>query len=115
VEVRLGERRLIFDAGSGLVPLAAAMAAEPGPVDVDLILSHTHYDHICGLPFSRPCSGREIKSASGLAHLTHGVPAETTLRASLNAPVNPTSARRSGPTSNFASSRRDRCWILAEA
>jgi phosphoribosyl 1,2-cyclic phosphodiesterase len=89
VEVRLGERRLIFDAGSGLVPLAAAMAAEPGPIDVDLILSHTHYDHICGWPFFTPLfrSGNKIRVWSG--RLLHGVAAEATLRASLNAPFNP--------------------------
>jgi phosphoribosyl 1,2-cyclic phosphodiesterase len=89
VEVRAGERRLIFDAGSGLVPLAAAMAAETGVIDVDLLLSHTHYDHICGLPFFSPLFrlGNKVRIWAG--RLNHGVPAETTLRASLTAPLNP--------------------------
>src|ERR1700687_5727416 len=58
VEVRLGSgpgaRRLILDAGSGLAAFSIATENEPGPVDVDLLLSHTHYDHLCGLPFYAP-------------------------------------------------------------
>jgi phosphoribosyl 1,2-cyclic phosphodiesterase len=50
VEVRCGARLLIFDAGTGLRSLGADLDAS-GPVDADLFLTHTHFDHICGLPF----------------------------------------------------------------
>jgi phosphoribosyl 1,2-cyclic phosphodiesterase len=89
VEVRLDERRLIFDAGSGLVSLATAMLAEPGPIDVDLLLSHTHFDHICGLPFFAPLFRPENKIRIWSGRLDHGVAAKTALHASLNAPFNP--------------------------
>ena len=36
VEVKCGDRRLVFDAGSGLRMLGLALADEPGPVDIDL-------------------------------------------------------------------------------
>jgi phosphoribosyl 1,2-cyclic phosphodiesterase len=89
VEVRLGARRLILDAGSGLVGLSAATAAEAGPVNTDLLLSHLHYDHICGLPFYAPLfrPGNEIRIWSG--RLSNGARAATALRASLSPPLMP--------------------------
>lgn len=53
VEVRCGEQRFVFDAGTGMRGLGNAWAAE-GPVDATLILSHLHWDHIQGCPSSRP-------------------------------------------------------------
>ncbi len=53
VEVRCGERLIIFDAGSGLRPLGLALAGTT--VDADLFLSHCHLDHVWGLPFFEPC------------------------------------------------------------
>jgi phosphoribosyl 1,2-cyclic phosphodiesterase len=51
VELRCGPHLLILDAGSGLRELGGALAASVPPVDADMLLSHTHLDHICGLPF----------------------------------------------------------------
>lgn len=53
LEVRCGEHLLVFDAGTGLRPLGDALAAA-GAVDLDLFLSHTHLDHVVGLPFFGP-------------------------------------------------------------
>ncbi len=50
VEIRCGSHLLIFDAGSGIRELGIALEAG-GPVEADLFLSHTHYDHLVGLPF----------------------------------------------------------------
>lgn len=50
VEMRCGDHRLIFDAGTGIRPLGQAMAAEPA-MPFDLLFSHTHLDHVVGLPF----------------------------------------------------------------
>ncbi|MBO6782477.1 MAG: MBL fold metallo-hydrolase [Alphaproteobacteria bacterium] len=53
VEVLCGDDRVILDAGSGIMPLGLSFA--PGvPVDADILLSHTHFDHIVGLPFFGP-------------------------------------------------------------
>ncbi|MBN2386406.1 MAG: MBL fold metallo-hydrolase [Anaerolineales bacterium] len=58
VEVRLGERILILDAGTGIIPLGrelARRAAQAGqPPAVTLLLSHLHHDHIQGFPFFVP-------------------------------------------------------------
>jgi phosphoribosyl 1,2-cyclic phosphodiesterase len=53
VEVRLGTRLFIVDAGSGIAPLGAALQAE-APAKIDLLFSHLHLDHISGLPFFKP-------------------------------------------------------------
>jgi phosphoribosyl 1,2-cyclic phosphodiesterase len=50
VEMRCGDQVLIFDAGTGLVPAGRALKLE-GATTAQLFLSHSHYDHIMGLPF----------------------------------------------------------------
>lgn len=54
VEVGIGDRVFIFDAGTGLRLLGESLLARHGEVDADLFFSHTHVDHVCGLPFFRP-------------------------------------------------------------
>jgi phosphoribosyl 1,2-cyclic phosphodiesterase len=53
IEVRCGEHRLIFDAGSGIREAGLDMLADQTQ-QVDLFFSHCHYDHIIGLPFFKP-------------------------------------------------------------
>jgi phosphoribosyl 1,2-cyclic phosphodiesterase len=52
-----GGRLVILDAGSGLRPLGhELMKQRNGPLTADILLSHTHWDHIQGLPFFKPLS-----------------------------------------------------------
>lgn len=53
LEVRLGERLVIIDAGSGLGQLGVAIRAS-APAEIDILLSHLHLDHVLGLPFFKP-------------------------------------------------------------
>jgi phosphoribosyl 1,2-cyclic phosphodiesterase len=55
VEIRCGDRLLIFDGGSGLRPLGNELMRDGQRLDFDLFYSHTHLDHIVGLPFFAPC------------------------------------------------------------
>ncbi|MBI3452204.1 MAG: MBL fold metallo-hydrolase [Rhodospirillales bacterium] len=50
LEVRCGDRPLLFDGGTGLRPLGRHLD-RLGRIDADLYFTHTHFDHICGLPF----------------------------------------------------------------
>jgi len=50
IEMTCGRERLIFDAGTGLRALGAALKPLE-PIEIDLFLSHSHLDHIVGLPF----------------------------------------------------------------
>jgi phosphoribosyl 1,2-cyclic phosphodiesterase len=53
-------RLVILDAGSGLRPLGhELMKQRGGLISADILLSHTHWDHIQGLPFFKPLSCRE--------------------------------------------------------
>jgi len=53
VEVELGRRNVIFDAGTGIRKLGDRLAGQ-GSVDADLLFSHCHMDHVCGVPFFAP-------------------------------------------------------------
>jgi ribonuclease BN (tRNA processing enzyme) len=47
--------RVILDAGTGVRALGQAMAASgEAPRDVDIYLSHLHWDHVQGVPFFTP-------------------------------------------------------------
>ena len=53
LEVRCGDHLLLFDARTGIRYLGNELAKH-GPLDTDLYLTHTHFDHICGIPFFVP-------------------------------------------------------------
>lgn len=57
VEVEAGGRRIVLDAGSGLRELGRKLMEEDfgrGRGRLDMLISHTHWDHIMGLPFFTP-------------------------------------------------------------
>lgn len=54
VAIEHGPAVLILDAGTGIRRLGAALAARQGAGPIDILLSHTHVDHVQGLPFFAP-------------------------------------------------------------
>jgi phosphoribosyl 1,2-cyclic phosphodiesterase len=54
VGLRAGGQHIILDAGSGIRPLGLALMSEGRPLDLTLLLTHTHWDHIQGFPFFVP-------------------------------------------------------------
>lgn len=54
VEVQASDHRIILDGGTGLRCLGEALMREGQPIEADLVLTHTHWDHIQGIPFFTP-------------------------------------------------------------
>ena len=56
VEVRCGDDIIILDAGTGLRLLGQSLVGEfhRQPLNLTLLITHTHWDHIQGLPFFAP-------------------------------------------------------------
>jgi phosphoribosyl 1,2-cyclic phosphodiesterase/ActR/RegA family two-component response regulator len=56
VEVRTGDDIIILDSGSGIRPLGQALMAEFAgrPMNLSVLITHTHWDHIQGFPFFLP-------------------------------------------------------------
>jgi phosphoribosyl 1,2-cyclic phosphodiesterase len=88
VEIWCGDRRLVIDAGSGIRVLGRTMISE-GPANFDLLLSHTHLDHIEGLPFFPPAfvPGKSFRIWAG--HLPKGITIEAALGQLMSAPLFP--------------------------
>lgn len=69
VEIRCGERIMVFDGGTGLRLLGNDLMREEKPPELDLFYSHTHFDHICGLPFFAPCYDARSRIRIWAGHL----------------------------------------------
>lgn len=70
IQIRCGITDLIFDAGTGIQKAGNALIAE-GVDKYHLFFSHSHYDHILGLPFFQPLYRRTSKVDIWAGHL-HG-------------------------------------------
>jgi ribonuclease BN (tRNA processing enzyme) len=84
VEVKVDGRRLIFDAGTGIIPLGKELCDGAAPTPAAYVfLSHTHIDHVMGLCFFEPLLTTKARSfilgpgvsrgalTRSLRHLTH--------------------------------------------
>jgi phosphoribosyl 1,2-cyclic phosphodiesterase/ActR/RegA family two-component response regulator len=56
VELRADGELIVLDAGSGIRPLGTQLRNEfkGNPINLSLLISHTHWDHIQGFPFFMP-------------------------------------------------------------
>jgi phosphoribosyl 1,2-cyclic phosphodiesterase len=90
VELRCGPHLLLLDAGTGARPLGEALLRAGEPIAAEVLLSHTHLDHIGGLPFFAPIYARGAALRFWAGHLggRAGV-LEAALGASWSAPLLP--------------------------
>jgi phosphoribosyl 1,2-cyclic phosphodiesterase len=88
VEVRCGERLLIFDAGTGIRMLGEQLK-HGRPIDADLFFSHTHLDHVVGLPFFAPCYDNRSRINLWAGHLRRGMGIEEVIGKTMAPPLFP--------------------------
>ena len=88
LEVRCGGRLLLFDAGTGIRELGIRLQEE-SPIDADLYLTHTHFDHVCGLPFFKPFFQPENRFRLWAGHLGGGATLQQVMREFMIAPLFP--------------------------
>ena len=60
VELHVNNKLIIFDMGSGLVNLGNYLLKK-NIKNFDILLSHFHYDHTCGLPFFQPAYDKKFQ------------------------------------------------------
>ena len=87
VEVRCGDRLLMFDAGTGLRYLGKSL--DGARLDTDLFFTHTHFDHVCGLPFFRPLFQPQNKFRLWSGHLRGAMTLKRVLAEFMMAPLFP--------------------------
>jgi len=89
VEVRCGDRLVIFDGGTGIRALGDELLAAGQPRDADIFLSHTHIDHIGGLPFFAPFYERDHRFRIWSGHLAPGVSTRDAIGRLMGEPIFP--------------------------
>ncbi len=114
VEVLCGGRRIIIDGGTGLRVLGQAMMKE-GAVEADILLSHTHLDHIEGFPFFVPAfvAGNQFRIWAG--HLLPETTLEKTLGRLMSAPLFPVPLEAFGQQVRYYDFRAGDRLILSDA
>lgn len=90
IEVLCGTRRLIFDAGTGIRGLGEALVRSGDHDRGHLFLTHTHLDHISGLPFFKPAYDARNRFEFWAGHLRpHGLSLQQVLKQLMQPPLFP--------------------------
>jgi phosphoribosyl 1,2-cyclic phosphodiesterase len=69
VQIIVADHHIILDAGTGLQALDKSLA---GVDHVDLLLSHTHFDHVCGFPHFKSLFNPSFSCHVRAGHLPAG-------------------------------------------
>lgn len=101
LEIHCGGQWLIFDAGTGLRVLGEALVSRNGTIEGDIFLSHTHLDHINGIPFFKPfyVSGNKFRVWAG--HLLPDFTLKQVVGEMMTAPLFPVPPEIFGPQVDY--------------
>lgn len=88
IEVQAAGQTLILDAGTGLRELGQTLL-ERGVAQATLLLTHTHWDHICGFPFFLPAYRPSFELNVMAGHLVGDVGVQQVLEGQMAQPMFP--------------------------
>ncbi len=89
VEIDLGQRQVIFDAGSGIKKLGDWLGRQGGSLNTDILFSHCHMDHVCGVPFFAPFYEPQHRITLWAGNLLPATRLEETIRSIMSPPLFP--------------------------
>lgn len=89
VEVDLGRRSIIFDAGTGIKKLGDHLNGRGGAVEADILFGHVHVDHIVGVPFFAPFYHAEHRVRLWAGNLLPKESLEAAIRSMMRPPLFP--------------------------
>jgi len=87
LEVRCADRMLLFDAGTGIRYLGRSL--DGMRLDADIYFTHTHFDHVCGLPFFRPLFQAQNRFRLWAGHLSGAMTLKRVLAEFMMSPLFP--------------------------
>jgi phosphoribosyl 1,2-cyclic phosphodiesterase len=95
VEVKIGGRTLILDAGTGIRNLGHWLLRR-NVMQGDLFLSHTHWDHINGFPFFSPAFRKSCRFVIRAGHVADSGGIEQVFRSQMAQPFFPVPLEKMG-------------------
>jgi len=69
IEIDCNGHTIVIDAGTGIRPLGVKLAQNSNRQNLDLLFTHTHMDHLVGLPFFAPAYNPENTIRFWAGHL----------------------------------------------
>ncbi|MEM9221241.1 MAG: MBL fold metallo-hydrolase [Pseudomonadota bacterium] len=101
IEVECGDHTVVIDCGSG-VRMCGKAVRERGAKKVDVLFTHTHLDHICGLPFFCVAYDPAIRVNLWAGHVPPGGTLEEIVERLMSPPIFPVATSALNNT-NFCS------------
>lgn len=90
-EIRAGSALILVDCGSGARNFGMDLC-KAGPVSFDLLFTHTHLDHICGLPFFKPAFDPRFEVNAWAGHFQDGTSLVDIVSRIMSPPIFPVAA-----------------------
>jgi phosphoribosyl 1,2-cyclic phosphodiesterase len=88
LEIRAGEHTVVVDCGSGVRHLGRHLMKR-GVATVDVLFTHTHMDHICGLPFFCCAYDPRVEVNLWAGHIPPGGTLEEIVERMMSPPIFP--------------------------
>ena len=111
VEAVFGDQHIVFDAGTGLQALDRNLA---GVGHIDLLLSHTHFDHVCGFPHFKALFNPHFSCHIRAGHLPDGECIEDVMAGLMEPPYFPMPMSFFNAQLSFTDFRAGDCFELGD-